>query len=130
SSGAGAVVPPHPAKLRVGGRWTLFVFLLEHRDLVIFDRVTPGLYVELVDSRRIQAEYFGFDLRSELLVTVFLGDIIADLEAAEPVDLALRATAPNRIRSPNDLVFHTHVKKLAEQVHGDFWPGAGGRIPG
>src|SRR5262249_16265490 len=58
------------------------------------------------------------------------GYIVANLEAAESLDLALGAASPDRIRSPDDLVLHTHIQELAEQVHGNFGPGAGCRIPG
>src|SRR5262245_52835130 len=78
---------PHPTILSVAWMRRLHILLLHLGDLVALVRLALRIDVNLVNPRRVQADYLGFDLMRELLVAVFLRDIITNLEAPQPLNL-------------------------------------------
>src|SRR5262245_38491125 len=113
-----SALTPHPAELRVAGTGRSLVLLAHLSDLVALNRFALSFDIDLVNPRRVQPEDLGFDFGGEFLVAEFFCHFVADLEASEAFDLRLRAAAPDRVRSPNDMVFAPgQIQHLAEEMH-------------
>src|SRR6185503_11943953 len=88
---------PDPAELRVRRLRVLLVLFAQDGNLIILDRVAFRFHVHPVKARGVQAEDLSFDFGGEFLVAVLVGYLVAYLESAEALYLALRAASPYRI---------------------------------
>ena len=82
-----AASSPHPSELSVARARRLVVFAFHLGDLVALDRFAFGIDVNSVQTRGVQPEDLRFDFRREFLIAELLRDLIADLEAAQALDL-------------------------------------------
>src|SRR5436853_569322 len=118
TSSSSSACAPYPSELRVARTRRQLILLFHLGNLVALNRFALGVDVNLVKPRRVQAEYLRFDFRRQLLVAEFLGDLVADLESPKPLNLRLRAAAPDRVRAPDQMIFTAgKIQYLPEKVH-------------
>ncbi len=88
-------------------------------ELVGLDRLAALLGVDAEEAGGVEAEDLVLDRGGQLGVAVLVDQVGADLEAAHPGDLALRAAPPDRVGPPEDVVGAGDLDHLAEHVHAD-----------
>src|SRR5262249_14852994 len=65
---------------------------------------------------RVEAQDLVLDLVGQLRVLVFVDQLLRHLQAAEALDLALRAAVPDAVGSPQDVIGPGGLDHLAEHV--------------
>src|SRR5436190_1052695 len=91
------VVHPYPAILSVAGSRVLAILFADLRQAVGADGVAAGLDVNAEQAGGVQAEDLILDLIVQGGVFELVHELLRHAQAAEALDLALRAAAPDRI---------------------------------
>src|SRR5207249_3556212 len=93
-------------------------FTIGHLDpaqIILRQFLALRIDIDSEDPRRVQPEDLCLDLAGERAVTMFLDQLVRDLESSERLDLPLWRTVPDRVRPPEHMLHPERSDDLTQE---------------